>query len=212
MHIHNGIAMSVKLDTQVRQEQIAQAALDVIASHGLSGLNVGAVARRVGIVPSAIYRHFENMDQVLDAVLDMIGRKLLDNAAVASNETDNAIEQLKRLLDRHMTLIRQNEAMPRVVFSAGIYTTDTKRRQRMYDIIQQYLLRIAHIVRDGQASGHIRAEMDPDIVAVMFLGLIQPSAILWHVSDGRFDVTRQTKKAWPVFKRAIAATALRTNR
>lgn len=199
--------MSTKLDTQVRQEQITQAALDVIASHGLDGLSVAAVARRVGIVPSAIYRHFDNMDRVLDAVLDMIGRKLLANATAVSNESDNAIEQLKRLLDRHITLIRQNEAIPRVVFSAGIYGADAGRRRRMYGIIQQYLQRIARIVQAGQDHGHIRPDTDPDVIAVMFLGLVQPSAILWHVSEARFDVTQQTKKAWPLFKRAIVATA-----
>ncbi len=48
-----------KLDTEIRQEQIAQAALSLIASRGIKGLSVAAVARRVGLVPSGIYRHFK---------------------------------------------------------------------------------------------------------------------------------------------------------
>ena len=45
--------------------------------------------------------------------------------------------------------------------------------------------------------------MSADELSVMFLGLVQPSAILWHVSDGGFDVTRQTEKAWTLFREAI---------
>jgi hypothetical protein len=27
--------------------------------------------------------------------------------------------------------------------------------------------------------------------------------MLWHMSDGDFDVTRQAKRAWPLFAKAI---------
>jgi len=40
-------------------------------------------------------------------------------------------------------------------------------------------------------------------LSVMFLGLVQPAAILWHVSDGGFDVTRQADRAWRVFREVI---------
>ncbi|MBI2220156.1 MAG: helix-turn-helix transcriptional regulator [Acidobacteria bacterium] len=56
--------MALKLDTEIRQEQIAQAALAVVARHGIRRLSIASVARRVGIVPSAPYRHFENKDDL----------------------------------------------------------------------------------------------------------------------------------------------------
>ena len=51
-----------KLDTEIRKEQIAEAALGLLASQGLGRLSVAAVARRVGLVPSGVYRHFMNKD------------------------------------------------------------------------------------------------------------------------------------------------------
>lgn len=71
-----------KLDTEVRQDQIAQAALSLVASHGLKGLSMTRVARRVGIVPSAIYRHFKDKDAVLNAAIGYIQKGLLDNVTV----------------------------------------------------------------------------------------------------------------------------------
>ena len=41
-----------KLGTEIRQEQIAEAALELVASQGVRRLSVAAVARRVGLVPS----------------------------------------------------------------------------------------------------------------------------------------------------------------
>lgn len=61
-----------KLDTEVRPEQILEAALDVVSRKGMKGLNLGAVARRVGLLPSALYRHFERKDVIIDALLGLI--------------------------------------------------------------------------------------------------------------------------------------------
>lgn len=195
--------MSEKLETGIRQEQIAQAALALVAERGLERLSVADVARRVGIVPSAIYRHYPSKDAVLETVLRLVRDRLLDNVRAVAAETTDPFERLHRLLVRHVKLVRDNQAIPRIVFSEEIYSGRPARKARMYKAISDYLDKVAEIVRAGQAGGTIRSDLDPSTVAVMFLGLIQPAAILWHMSDGRFDVTRHTEKAWKVFRAAI---------
>ena len=69
--------------------------------------------------------------------------------------------------------------------------------------------RLEEIVRAGQAGGSIRKEIDPAVVSVMFLGIFQPVGILWFLSDGRFDATRQARMAWEILRGAIAAPAAR---
>ena len=44
----------------MRQEQILDTTLEIISEKGLAGVNTSEIAQRVGIVPSALYRHFEN--------------------------------------------------------------------------------------------------------------------------------------------------------
>ena len=65
-----------RLGTEIRQEQIAQAALDVVRSQGIRALNVAAVAKKVGIVPSAVYRHFKDKREIVGAVLQLIQTRL----------------------------------------------------------------------------------------------------------------------------------------
>lgn len=54
----------------MRQEQILDTTLEIIAEKGLAGVNTSEIAQRIGIVPSALYRHFENKDALIDALLD----------------------------------------------------------------------------------------------------------------------------------------------
>lgn len=193
-----------KLDTEIRQEQILEAALDVVSRQGMKGLNVGAVARRVGLVPSALYRHFNNKDGIIDGMLGLIESRLLGNVAAVRQETKDPLSALELLLRRHVRLIRENAGIPRVVFSEEVYGANSLRKTQVYELLQKYLGRVAELFNEAQQNGLVRTDLSSDELSVMFLGLVQPAAILWHVSDGGFDVTRQAEKAWRVFREAIS--------
>ncbi|RJR30571.1 MAG: TetR/AcrR family transcriptional regulator [Desulfobacteraceae bacterium] len=192
-----------KLDTQVRREQIVEAALSLVRTHGMKNLSIAGVARRVGLVPSGIYRHFKSKDEILEAALDLIGRRLLGNVEAACNSTSDTLECLKLLLMGHVRLIRENEAIPRLIFSDEVYGGNPSRKAKMHGIITEYLGEVAKIIREGQQKGHVRRDVDPGTISMMFLGIIQPGAILWHLSGGKFDVTKYVESGWRVLKEAL---------
>jgi len=194
-----------RLDTALRQEQILQAALNLISNQGMRGLSVAGLARGVGLVPSAIYRHFKSKEEVLDAALGLIEDKLLYNIKLACEETQDPIERLKLILIRHVRTLRENRAIPHLVFSVDVYRGHPERKAQVYKTITTYLERIGEIVREGQKRGRIRRDLSPETVSLMFLGMIQPAGVLWFLSDGRFDITKQAGKAWEVFAGAIEA-------
>lgn len=196
---------AMKLDTEIRQEQITQAALSLIASDGLKGLSVARIALRVGIVPSAIYRHFKSKDEVIDGVLDFIRDRLLGNVDAVCVETREPLERLRLLLMRHVKLIRENQAIPRIIFSEDVYGGHPDRRAKVYRIIWDYLNQVGELIGQGQKEGRMRSDINTETAALMFLGIIQPAAILWHMSNGSFNITKHTEKAWEIFIKVIEA-------
>lgn len=197
--------MAQKLDTEIRQEQIAQAALAVVARDGLRRLNIAQVARIVGVVPSALYRHFPSKDAIIDTVMGLVRERLLENVRAVTDVVSDPFEQLRLLLKRHVQFIAENHALPRIIFSEQVYEGRPGRRRAMFRTIQAYLDKVADIVRKGQTDARIRKDLDASTIAVMFLGLIQPAAILSHMSEGQFDVTGHTERAWQIFVEAIRA-------
>jgi len=193
----------LKFATEIRREQIVQAAIELIAKEGMKGFNVVLLARRVGVAPSAIYHHFKGKDEILDSVLDLLEQKLRSNVEAVVEKTQHPLDQLKQLLAAHAQLLLGYSALPRILFSEDIYGGNASRKARLQGIIMGYLEEVATIIRNGQAQRLIRAELDPGTLAVMFLGLLQPPAILWHLSDGQFDAARQVERAWPIFREAV---------
>lgn len=193
-----------KLHTEIRREQIVQAALELIAQHGLRRLSVGAVARRLGLVPSALYRHFRSKEEIVLACFELVRSRALQNLEAVSAASPEALERMERLLRLNVQMVRELQAIPRIIFSEGFASDHPGRRRKIYQLLQVVFARLEEVVREGQRRGEIRADLDARTLAVMFWGLMPPLVILWHVSDGRFDVTRQAEKSWQVLRQALA--------
>ncbi len=69
------------------------------------------------------------------------------------SETSDPIECLRRLLFLHVQLIRENQSLPRVVFSEEIQADHPVRKRKIYETISAYLEQVAGIVRRGQEAG-----------------------------------------------------------
>jgi TetR/AcrR family fatty acid metabolism transcriptional regulator len=199
-----------KLQTGVRQDQIIDAALALAAGRGVRALSMAAIARRVGFAPSAIYRHFPGKDALLDAVLERVRERLHGAIAAARAETDDPVEALRRLLERHMRLLHQNRGLNRVLFADDFHVGHPERRQRLLGLFAGYLDGVADVIREGQRRRRIRGDVNARSLAVLFLGLIQPASVLWVLSDGRFDVTAQARAAWPIFEQSLRAKPAET--
>ena len=192
-----------KLDTDVRKEQIVEAAMSLIAAHGVRRVSMSALARRVGLVPSALYRHFKNKEQILEATMQLVRRRMGDNLKEVCDLSPNALERLELLLRRVIKMVRELQAMPRIVFSEGMSRDHPERKAQAFEFLKGMLGEIENIMRQGQKRGEIRSDLDPRALAVMFWGMIPSSVILWHMSDGGFDVTRQAEKTWELYREAI---------
>ena len=192
-----------KIKNDARQEQIARAALAVVAQQGLIHLNIGTVAIKVGVAPSAIYRYFPSKDAMLKSVLELIAKLLRENVAVACQTTPDPLEQLHLLMRRHVHLAYNNAGLPRILFSEQIFAGDSGRRRLVEQTFHGYLGEIAGIIRGGQRQGGIRPTVPADVAAVMFLGLIQPAVILQLISEGSFDAARHAERAWKLFREML---------
>lgn len=193
-----------KKATEIRREEIANAALHLIAAHGMKGLSMVRISRYVGLVPSAIYRHFKNKEMLFEAVYDLIEQKMQANTLEAWNSTASAIERLHLLLRLNIRMIIEYPAIPRVAFGEGIYGSHAGRRARTYKVIQAYLARIEEAVTAAQAAGEIRSDMPASVIAAGFWGLIPPAALLWAASEGRFDITGLAEKEWTLFRDTVS--------
>lgn len=197
---------AAKTHTEVRREQIVEAAMAIIATGGLSSLSIAGIAERVGIVPSAVYRHYDGKDAVMAAVLGHLRSRLLANVDAVCAETPEALGRLRRLLARHMAMLVETPALPRVIFAHFAQVEPDGGFSGLHETLCDYLRAVARIVEQAQQEGAIRRDIPPRTAAVTFIGLILPAAMLHRLSGGDFDPMAHVDAAWPMVMRGMAAT------
>ena len=195
--------MAQKKGTEIRQEEIILAALTLVANKGVKSMTIDRIARMVGIVPSAIYRHFTSKRAILEAVLDMIGERMKNNIIAAVEENDNSLESIRNVLMRQVQLIMEFSAIPQILFSEEVYRENLDLKEKLHTMIKSFLRTLQAVIERGQQEGRIRTDMEAERIAIMFLGLFQPAAFLYHLSDGRFDIVKQVDTSWKMFSKAI---------
>jgi AcrR family transcriptional regulator len=100
---------TVSRKTPLSQERIIAAALELADTRG--DFSMRALGEQLGVDPMAIYRHFEDKDALLDALVDTA----LADLAPAGPEAGAPIERLRRLcLDFRQALSDHPGVAPRI--------------------------------------------------------------------------------------------------
>lgn len=188
--------------TETRREQIVKAALEIIGEEGIQGLTTLRIAKAVEISEANLYRHFENKDAILTAVIDHIDKTLTENIRIIGNDQSASIEKLEKIFNLHISMIQDNRGIPRIVFSSDtILRTDL--REKMDSLINRYLKMLTDILKKGIRDGSIKSELNAEAVGAMFIGMIQVSTIRWTFSNFQMSLSGESRKLWKAYKNII---------
>jgi AcrR family transcriptional regulator len=193
-----------KTPTQVRREQIAEAALALLAARHGEEPSIAGIAHRVGVTPSGVYRHFSGKEAILDAALGLVAQRLQENIARARHDRGGPLTRLHGLFMRHAALAAAQPGVPQILLHRGVFGTSAARRRKVAQVMGGYLSALADIIRAGQASGEFRDDLDPTTAALVFAGMILPAVVLREAREGAFDVREHARKVWPALVGALS--------
>ena len=194
--------MRSRKTTEIRREEILRAALFIVEQQGLDNLNTNAIAALIQLVPSAIYRHFKNKEEIIAALIDFIGERLQQNLQQATTQEGTALERLKSLFELHVKLLQEEPSIPRILYSLISSERNQELKKKMLAEIDAYVYETKKLLLQGKKAGEINPAVDVTATAMMFLGMIQPLVILSQENKDVLDEYPQ--KLWQCYQRAIA--------
>ena len=192
-----------RLASTMRQEQILDTTLEIIAEKGLAGVNTSEIAQRIGIVPSALYRHFENKDALIDALLDRTHSILFENVRKISMESSGASKNLRSLFLLHIEFIRKNPGIPKLVFSDAAVFGSPERKKKVIFIVRNYMNKLKEIAEKGIREGDLMNDISSEAVAFSMVSFAQHVGLISNLSDGKIDMSNLAELAWSYIERAI---------
>jgi AcrR family transcriptional regulator len=152
------------LPAEMRKDQIANAALELVAEYGVRGATVARISERVGISVPAVYAHFGTKREVLLATLDLVFEKI--RAIHRSSQETNALERLREIGRLHTSLVASGTSgFVSALFEFIAASPSEGLRDSIGENHLELVRDFATTVSDGQRQGTIRADVDPEQVA-----------------------------------------------
>ncbi len=161
--------------TTVRQAELTDAALHLVATRGIAGLTTRALAERVGLSSGAIFRHFPTLDALLEAVAERV-ETVLD--ATFPAETASPLERLQRFVEARSQAVGQSAGILRLVLSEQfVLALPQEASARLGRCVDKTRRFVVTCVTEGQAAGTIRGDVPASALAAIVMGTIQMLAL-----------------------------------
>ena len=153
------------------RERIVEEARDLYLTGGLSALSMRKVADRVGVSATALYRHFDDKESLLIAVVQA-GFERFTRYLLRGLAGKTPAERLARTGEGYLRFALDNPSYYRIMFMAsredlGFDHLPAASRQTLGQSFQLLVDR----VRECQAARHLRAG-DPQEIAVVIWSFV----------------------------------------
>ena len=174
----------------------------IVEQNGLDKLNINAIAAAIKLVPAAIYRHFKGKEEIVAALVEFTDKCLQNNLSQVNEANGTAIEKLKYLFELHVQLLKDEGAIPRILYFLLNSDRNPELRASLLSSVGHYVQQVKKLLIQGQRKGEISPDVDAAAAAILFLGMIQPLTIL---SQTQKEVLNDyPPKLWQNYQRSIA--------
>jgi AcrR family transcriptional regulator len=159
-----------RMSAAERRDQIAHAALEIIATRGAGGLTAAELARSVGTSDAALFRHFDDKAAIVDAAIAAFEATLMDGFPP---DDPDPLERLKKFFIRRVELCRQHPHILKLAFDDRLLdAAEASGRRRVRRTVRRSLEFVRACVAEAQGRGTMTCA-DPTVVTWMITGVVR---------------------------------------
>lgn len=160
------------VDHDKRRREMAEAAARVIAAEGIESLTTRRLAKELGCSLGVLAHYFPNKEEIVLAAFQWADDCIIERINKAAKGR-LALDQFKPLLLQVLPLNKQSDLEWRVRAQLNTYALTHKRLMKKHrDELRKGYLLAADLIRQLQAVGQIRDDIDADETAATVVDIV----------------------------------------
>lgn len=153
---------------------ILEAAVHIASAEGLEGLTIGRLAAELSMSKSGLFAHFGSKEDLQVATVEAARSIFIREVIRPSFEGGHGVVDLWRLCNKWLSYVESGVFRGGCFFAAVAAEFDSRPgpvRDRIAEIMKEWLAGLRRAVADAQASGELKSEVDPTQMAFEFNAL-----------------------------------------
>ena len=169
--------------------QILDVARELFGEDGYDATSMAEIARRVGVVEGAVYRHFSSKRDLLHHVTRSFYEPLIESAAAGVAAIESPRERVRFLIRRQLDAMAHDPLLCRLIISEA-RSFDDYYESEVAQLSRRYTSLFVQAYRDGVRRGLFRDDVPPEMVRDMVYGSIEHLA--WSAVTGHRSIDLDT--------------------
>jgi TetR/AcrR family fatty acid metabolism transcriptional regulator len=158
-----------------KRRAILHAAVRVFAEKGYHGCRIADVARAADVAYGLVYHYFRNKEELLESVFAEQWAILINALTAIDQGPGTAAEKIASIFAFVFDVFKTAPAAVRVLILEVTRTPHSLRAGSTRETFEVAVQTVADIIRQGQASGELRTDLDPVVAAAGVLGALELS-------------------------------------
>jgi TetR/AcrR family fatty acid metabolism transcriptional regulator len=156
-----------------KRRAILHAAVRVFAEKGYHGCRIADVARAAGVAYGLVYHYFRSKEELLESVFAEQWAILVNALRAIDEGPGTSPEKLEGMLRFVFDVYKTAPAAVRVLILEVARTPHALRAGSTRETFEAAVSIVADVVRQGQARGELRPDLDPMVSAASVLGAVE---------------------------------------
>jgi TetR/AcrR family transcriptional regulator, cholesterol catabolism regulator len=152
-----------------RRAEVLEAAGELFLENGYEATSTADIARRLGILRGSIYYYLDSKEGLLFELIEDAHEGFVRAIDAIAGSDDDALTKLRHLIEQHIVFLTESRVAT-TLFLTESRSLTPEHRTIVARHEETYRRSVAALIRDGQGSGVIRADVDAELATMLFLG------------------------------------------
>ncbi len=151
-------------------QEILDRAENLFIEYGFRSVSMDDLAHETGKSKKTLYKHFPNKDELVKQILLRFVKRHEARLTEIQQEADNAVDEWFRIYLHHCKI--SNHLRPSVLYDLEKYHAGAWKVFHGFKNLFIHRV-VSENLKRGQAEGLYRQDLDPDIVARMYVAMLE---------------------------------------
>lgn len=194
-----------RLRADERRAATAEAVVELAAEHNPSDITTAAIAQRMGLTQSALFRHFPTREAILHAAIAWVTERLFARVDSAAQDAPSPLAALEAVFQAHIDFVSEYPGAPRMLLDELQRSGEALPKRTAQTLIHPYGERLRRLLEAGKAQGQLDAELDLKAAAVLFIGIIEGLVLRSLLTGDVACIRRDAPRVFSIYRCGIGS-------
>lgn len=192
-----------RLRADERRAVTAEAVVELAAEHNPSDITTAAIAQRMGLTPSALFRHFPTRDAILHSAMAWLTERLFARVDRAAQGAPSPLAALEAVFGAHIDFVTEYPGAPRLLIDELQRSGEALPRRMAQTLLHPYGERLRRLLEAGKTQGQLDAGLDSNAAAVLFIGIVEGLVMRSLLTGDAACIRRDAPRVFSIYRYGI---------